>query len=172
MEDTQNHNPVAVVAILKYVRTAQHLHHDLPVFFPCCEWTTEFRMSFEDLRPKDDFFARRLPPARAPGREETRRSDRGRRAHRPTIRGLLGLPRTKSGVPHVRSQRTTPSCGTVGAPASIFFQRRSSSAISSESATTGTVSSVASSATNSGTVTPSSAARVLSTRPSARRPRF
>ena len=32
-------------------------------------------------------------------------------------------------MPHVRSQRTTRSCGTVGAPPSIFLQRRSSSAV-------------------------------------------
>ena len=35
-------------------------------------------------------------------------------------------------VPHVRSHRTTRACGTVDRPASIAFQRRSSSAISSD----------------------------------------
>ena len=69
------------------------------------------------------------------------------------------------GVPHVRSQPTTRSCNTVASPASIFFQRRLSSAISSESTTMGSLSSVASSAISSDTVTLSSAARAMGGEP-------
>jgi hypothetical protein len=63
-----------------------------------------------------------------------------------------------SGVPHVRSQRSTLSCATVCPPFSTAAQRRSNSAIASSSIASGT-----SSATSYEALTPRSAAHVLRT---------
>lgn len=55
MEDAQHYDPVAVVAILEHVGSAEHLHHDLPVLFARGDGATEFRMPGEQLRSGDDF---------------------------------------------------------------------------------------------------------------------
>src|SRR5882724_5685279 len=68
-----------------------------------------------------------------------------------------------AGVPHVWSHRTTSSFAATESCASNAFQRRSSSAMSPTSASAGPASSVANSATSSGTLRPRSAARCLST---------
>jgi hypothetical protein len=53
VEDTQNHNPVAVVSVLKHVRAAENLHHDPPVFLPRCEWKPS---NFAAIRNVSDFW--------------------------------------------------------------------------------------------------------------------
>ena len=55
MDDAQHHDPLAVVAILEHVGSAEHLHHDLPVLFTRRDGPSEFRMAREQLRSGDDF---------------------------------------------------------------------------------------------------------------------
>jgi len=57
MEDTQHHEPIAVVAILEDVRGAQHFEHDLPVLLASRERPAKFRMSRENLRSGDDLLS-------------------------------------------------------------------------------------------------------------------
>ena len=49
------HDPVAVIAILEHVGSAEHLHHDLPVLLARRDGATELRMAREQLRSGDDF---------------------------------------------------------------------------------------------------------------------
>ena len=55
VEDAQHHDPVAVVAILEHVGSAEHLHHDLPVLLTRRDGATEFRVPGEQLRSADNF---------------------------------------------------------------------------------------------------------------------
>ena len=57
MEDTQDHEPTAVVAILEDVRGAQHFQNQLPVLFTSRQWPAKFRMSRENLRSGDDLLS-------------------------------------------------------------------------------------------------------------------
>jgi hypothetical protein len=160
---SQDHDVIAGVAILEDVDTSEHLQHNLSVLFTSGDRPTELRMSGQKVRSRNDRVGdgggelRRLSV-----KKEGEAIEVGEGIVRPL--NVYGRGHGwNRGVPHVRSQRTTRSCGTVGFPASIFFQRRSSSAISSGSTAIGSVSSVASSETKSETLTPSSAARVCST---------
>jgi hypothetical protein len=54
VEDTQDHEPTAVVAILEGVHGAQHFQDQLPVLFASRQWPAKFRMSRENLRSRDD----------------------------------------------------------------------------------------------------------------------
>src|SRR6266576_5862794 len=54
VQDTQDHQPTAVVAILENVRGAQHFQDQLPVLFASRQWAAKFRMSRENLRSRDD----------------------------------------------------------------------------------------------------------------------
>lgn len=66
------------------------------------------------------------------------------------------------GVPQLRNQPTTCSCGIVSVPAAMAVQRRSSSAISSRSTAKGSTSRSRNSRTSSDTVIPRAAARLPS----------
>ena len=54
MEDAQDHDATAVVAILEHVGGAQHFQDNLPVLLTSRERPAKFRMSGEKLRSGDD----------------------------------------------------------------------------------------------------------------------
>src|SRR5262249_19633127 len=54
VEDTQHHDPMAVVAILEHVRGAEHFQDELPVLPGSRERPDKFRRSRENLRSGND----------------------------------------------------------------------------------------------------------------------
>src|SRR5207244_10477686 len=127
---------LAVVAILEHVRAAEHVHHNLPVLLTTRERPAQFRMSIQELRPGDDLMSDdRRKFWRLTLKKSCETIKVGERIVRP-MQVYWSCHGRNRGVPHVRSQCTTRSCGIVGAPASISFQRRSSSSISFVSTST------------------------------------
>lgn len=145
-----------------WLGSAEHRQDEFAVLVAMAESASQSWMTPEHVSSRNQFAGNAGCEIRELVVQERREAiEIGQRVERPLDFYWPGHGR-KPDVPHVRSHWTTRSCGT-REPDAAVAARRSSSAISSGSASRGVLSSVASSAISWGTVTPSSAARTSST---------
>jgi hypothetical protein len=57
VEDTQHHEPIAVVPILEHVRGVEHFQNELSIFLTTRERPAKLRMSGKNLRFGDDLLS-------------------------------------------------------------------------------------------------------------------
>jgi hypothetical protein len=136
VEEAEHQYGAAIVPVLKGVCATEHLEEEFAVFLAACYGSSQFRMTAEDVSPLDKFVCDASREVGKPFVEECGKSiEVGEGVERPLNLYWPGHGRNR-GVPHVRSHCTTRSCGTRG-PSAALADRRSSSLISSSSASPG-----------------------------------